>query len=221
MDVFLIILSLFVITVALAVFSNRIRARKEHSFDLQPNCLLTRWPLLFVTGPRSFFYFDTYWNGYTSYLAEHGYEVFKLQLPWNKTEFRKKRFLEFLNQQEALGRKFHLFLDSPTYAELEEILRTHNSPAIMSLSEVTASQKGHTSKSLKALPFPFAVLEMLPSLKASWLTKLTYTLHKTSLTQFQLPSLSTLGACDETALQNGRLLLERANILAEADFREQ
>lgn len=220
MDVVLIILSLFVFTVALAVFSNRARARKEIPFDLHPNCLLTRWPLLFVTGPRSFFYFDTYWNGYTSYLAEHGYEVFKLQLPWNKSEFRKKRFLEFITQQENLGRKFHLFIDSPTFAELEPILRTHNFSAIMSLTEITAANQDHASTSLKALPFPFATVEMLTAGKATGLTQLTYWLHVMSLTQFKLPSLSTLGACTDTALLNGRLLLERSHTLAETDLRD-
>ncbi len=205
---------------ALAVFSNRARARKEIPFDLHPNCLLTRWPLLFVTGPRSFFYFDTYWNGYTSFLAEHGYEVFKLQLPWNKSEFRKKHFTDFINQQEKLGRKFHLFVDSPTFAELEPILRAQNSLAIISLTEITETDRQFKPASLKAMPCPFATVEMLPSRKAPLLTKLTYWLHVSSLTQFKLPSLSTLGACEETALQNGRLLLERSNTLAETDLRD-
>ncbi|MDG0817463.1 lipase family protein [Bdellovibrio svalbardensis] len=220
MDVLLIVLSLFVFTVALAVFSNRTRARKEIPFELHPNCLLTRWPLLFVTGPRSFFYFDTYWNGYTSYLAEHGYEVFKLQLPWNKSEYRQKRFLEFLTQQESLGRKFHLFVDSPTYAEMETLLRTHKFSSIISLTEITAPDEDHFSNSLKALPFPFATVETVPSRHTSVLSRLTYGLHVASLTRFKLPSLSTLGACEDTALLNGRLLLERANTLAETDLRD-
>ena len=205
---------------ALAVFSNRQRARKELHCELHPNCLLTRWPLLFVTGPRSFFYFSAYWNGYTSYLAEHGYEVFNLRLPWNKTPYRQKRFLDFIEQQEKLGRKFHLFVDPPTFGELEELLRTRNSPAIMSLTEISDSIRSHHSGALKALPVPFANVELLTSAKAPLVTRFTYALHKISLTKYFLPSLSVLGACEDTALTNARLLLERSQVLAEQDFRE-
>lgn len=153
-------------------------------------------------------------------MAEHGYEVFNLRLPWNKAPHREKRFIDFIEQQEKLGRKFHLVVDSPTFGELEPFLRTHNSPAIMSLTEICDDDRAHNSAALKALPMPFASIEMMASAKASLLTRFTYALHKASLTKYFLPSLSALGACEDTALTNARLLLERSQILAEQDFRE-
>lgn len=206
---------------ALAVFSNRARAHKDTPFDLHPNCLLTRWPLLFATGPRSFFYFDSYWNGYTSYLAEHGYEVFKLRLPWNKPALRRERFIQFFEEQEKNSRHFHLFVDSPTFAEMEDLLRSRNFSCIKSLTEVCDSEQSHNSTSLKALPFPFASVECIPSNRNTLLNRFTYALHKLSLTRYKLPSLSTLGATDETTLANARLLLDRSQVLAETDLRDE
>lgn len=221
MDFIVILLSLFVITLALAIFSNRARARKEIHFELQPNCLLTRWPLVFVTGPRSFFYFDKYWNQYTSFLAEHGYEVFNVRLPWNKTTLRKERFKEFLKQQEQARQKFHLFLDSPTFAEMEDLLRNHNGTCLISVTEISDAGKSHPSSSLKPFPFPVGLIELNPDGKASFFTKLSYTLHLASLTRYRLLSLSSLGAAPETFLTNAKMLLERAHDLAETDLRSE
>lgn len=223
MDIFFIALLLFVLTVALAIFSNRARVKHEVSFDLHPNCLLTRFPLLFVTGPRSFFYFESYWNGYTSYLAEHGYEVFKLRLPWSNSQLRRQRFIEFIQQQEQMNKKFHVFVDSPTLIELESILRATPSTAIMTLTEISDADEKHPSPAnLKAFPFPKSSIESLPSNRGgSLMIQLSYALHRASLTKYSLPSLSTLGVCSDTFLSNSRLLLDRAQTLAEMDLQRE
>lgn len=221
MDFIVILLSLFVLTFALAIFSNRARARKEIHFELQPNCLLTRWPIVFITGPRSFFYFDKYWNQYTSFLAEHGYEVFNVRLPWNKTSLRQTRFKEFLKQQEQARQKFHIFLDSPTLAEMDEVLRNHNGTCVTSATEISDEGKALPSSSLKPFPFPLGHVELNATGKAPFFTKLAYTLHLASLTRYRLPSVSSLGAAPDTFLSNARLLLERAHDLAETDLRSE
>jgi hypothetical protein len=56
------------------------RFRKYPEVKLQPNCLLTRKPLIFVEGPESLFYFGRYWNSIPHFLQEHGYEVQVIKL---------------------------------------------------------------------------------------------------------------------------------------------
>lgn len=219
MDVLHLVLSLFVLLLALAVFTNKARAAKHFDSTLHPNCLLTRWPLLFVTGPRSFFYFSAYWNIYTSYLAEHGYEVFNLRLPWSAPHLRAERFAEFLKSQEQAGRKFHLVVDASTFKEFAEYLRTHRPSCVMSVTEVSDTRES-ANTSLSAFPIPVGVIETLPGKKSSFFVRLAYSFHQLILTGRTLPSLSTLGACKDSAMENSRLLLERAQTLAEMDLRE-
>lgn len=221
MDLIIFILSLSVFILGLAVFANRARARKDIPFELTPNCLLTRWPILFVTGPRSIFYFSKYWNLHPVFLTEHGYEVFTVHLPWKNADHRRQRFEEFLSQQENHKRHFHLVVDSPTLSELESVLRSRRSSAIKSITEMTDESSRQESKSLSALPVPFAAIDCQPSKSKSKLLNLSYWLHKSMVKPIHPPNLSTLGAIEETAIPNCQLLLERASTLAEMDLREE
>ncbi|UOF02354.1 hypothetical protein [Bdellovibrio reynosensis] len=221
MDLIVFALSLSVFILGLAVFANRARARKDIPFELTPNCLLTRWPILFVTGPRSIFYFSKFWNLHPVFLTEHGYEVFTVHLPWKNADQRRQRFEEFLSQQENHKRHFHLVVDSPTFTELESVLRGRRSSAIKSITEMTDDSSKQESKSLFALPVPFATIECRLSKAEPKLLKLSYRLHKYMVKPIRPASLSTLGAIDETAIQNCQLLLERASNLAEMDLRDE
>lgn len=199
--------------------SNRARRRQNVAFELKPNCLLTRWPLLFVTGPRSIFYFSSYWNLYTVFLAEHGYEVFTLHLPWNKAGLRKERFEHFLKQQEDLGRRFHLVVDTPTWQEFQDLLRHRRSSSVLSITEITDAGQ-NSPQALQAFPIPTVDLEMPAYSKGSLFLNLSYHLHKQLVRRAGLNSLNSLGAFPESALKNSMLLLERAQTLAEMDLRE-
>lgn len=220
MDTLALLLSLFVCLIALAVFTNKARAKKHYDKELQPNCLLTRWPLLFVTGQRSFFYFSNYWNIYPSYLAEHGYEVFHLRLPWSNPLLRQSRLIEFLKSQDQAKRKFHMIMDSTTLQEFDTTLRELRPDCVMSITEITGPENKPTTPSLTTPIVPQATIETLPTQKGSFFIKLSYDLHKLLLFGRPLPSLSTLGALQTTQLQNARLLLERSQSLAEMDLRE-
>ncbi|MFV3410452.1 hypothetical protein ACNH6C_17715 [Bdellovibrio bacteriovorus] len=219
MDVIVFTLSLAVFFLGLALMTNRARRHKDVAFELKPNCLLTRFPMLFVTGPRSMFYFSTYWNLYTPYLAEHGYEVFTLHLPWNKTRLRQQRFEYFLNQQESQNRKFHLVLDTPTFLELQDILRKQ-SPSVVSITRICDSDLDAGPADLRAFPLPVGEVEMKDTPKGSLFLHLGYRLHKQWVRRKDLNSLSSLGALPDTALENSGLLLERAQTLAEMDLRD-
>ncbi|WP_413587272.1 hypothetical protein [Bdellovibrio sp. HCB274] len=219
MDTLALLLSLFVFLVALAIWTNKVRSRLHYDSALQPNCLLTRWPLLFVTGPRSFFYFSNYWNLYPSYLAEHGYEVYHLRLPWSDSLLRQTRLTEFLKSQDAAKRHFHLVMDSYSMVELEPVLRSLKPECLISITEIADAD----AKSLNSLNTPFVpqeTLQTLPSRKGGFFIKWAYELHRLLLFGRQVPSLSCLGAVKQTRLQNARLLLERAQVLAEMDLRE-
>ncbi|HEY1079076.1 MAG TPA: hypothetical protein VGE46_03230 [Bdellovibrio sp.] len=220
MDFILFILCLLVFLLGLALFSNQARARQDLPFELKPNCLLTRWPILFVAGHRSLFYFKSYWNTYTPFLAEHGYEVFTLHLPWKSPEQRRQRLAQFLEQQESLGRHFHLMMDSNTLTEFTDLLRQHRSSAIQSLTEIHGPEHPRQKGGLSAFPLPLGEVLCQPAPHPSFFMRLTYHLHTKMLRQKVSPSLSTLGAVPKTAIANGLVLLQRAQTLAEMDLRE-
>ncbi|MBS1970487.1 MAG: hypothetical protein JSU04_09265 [Bdellovibrionales bacterium] len=119
------------LTLSFAILTNLYREHRKSSFDLKPNCLLTRKPIVFLTGPRSIFYFRKYWNAYPEILAEHGYEVFTLPLPWRGEE-RLSRTKTYLTKQASQHRQYHFICDRYTAQELRELFDT--SPAVASLT---------------------------------------------------------------------------------------
>jgi hypothetical protein len=124
-------LALPTLAVTFAVLTNLYRDHRRYHIELKPNCLLTRHPVVFVTGPRSVFYFRKYWNAYPEILAEHGYEVFTLHLPWQGPQ-RKNKLQDFLHQQDG-AKRFHFICDPLTLREMRTIFET--SAAVASLTE--------------------------------------------------------------------------------------
>src|SRR5690606_3376345 len=82
-------------------------------------CLLTQYPLLFLTGRRSIFYFQGYWNWIPRFLSDHGYEVMTLDLPWRKKGARRQVLEEFLRVADEKGLKFHFIGDATCESDLE------------------------------------------------------------------------------------------------------
>lgn len=131
MELFIPLIFIPCLVLAFAILTNLYREHRKFSFELKPNCLLTRKPVVFLTGPRSVFYFRKYWNGYPEVLAEHGYEVFTLPLPWRGAE-RLRRMSDFLNKQTTQKRKYHFIVDPFTATELKELFE--NSEAVASFT---------------------------------------------------------------------------------------
>lgn len=109
---------LFVIGMVLALplffaAKNFLRWRKNPKLDLWSNVLLTRFPVVFIPGEQNLFYFGKYWNSGPRLLAEHGYEVYELNLPW-RGQSRKNAILNWLREQKNQNKKFHLFCDTQT-----------------------------------------------------------------------------------------------------------
>jgi hypothetical protein len=82
--------------------------------QLKPNCLLTRREIVFLTPPRSLFFYKNPWVEIMTILSEHGYKTRLFQLPFHNIQFQKKvitRGMDNLNHK-------HLILDCVTYANL-------------------------------------------------------------------------------------------------------
>ncbi|MEN0057632.1 MAG: hypothetical protein AAGB31_02265 [Bdellovibrio sp.] len=219
MDLLLGTFTLLIMALALAFFSNQWRRQHQRQdFPLHPNCLLTRWPLVFVTGPRSLFYFRAYWNLYTPYLAEHGYEVFIVHLPWNKMEARQQQWRLFLKEQEAQKKPFHLFIDHESHHDLAAFIPAPSADLVLSITEVTDEDEVEDPAIPETAIRAYEILKCPPPTKtASFFLDFSYRLHKWMIRRTHPTSLSALGGEPTTALNNSRLLLERCRRLAEED----
>lgn len=131
MEIILPLILIPFLALSFAILTNLYREHRKQSFELKPNCLLTRKPVVFLTGPRSIFYFRKYWNAYPEILAEHGYEVFTLPLPWRGEE-RLSRTKKYFAKHATLLRQYHFICDLYTANELRELFET--SPVVASLT---------------------------------------------------------------------------------------
>lgn len=104
--------------IAAAVIGNFVRARRPQAVaELMPNRLMTRKPIVFVSPLRSPFYFAKAWNDWPEVLAEHGYEVRLLELPWSDLWLRRETLIKW---KDALAHS-HIVADP---SSTEEIRRT-------------------------------------------------------------------------------------------------
>ncbi len=100
-----------------------------NGLELKPNCLLTRYPIVFLSGRKSLFRLFDYWNEIPLYLREHGYDVWELEAPPGKD--RTEAILRALEDLPA--DKCHLIGDSSSGEELEALARVSH-PKIASLT---------------------------------------------------------------------------------------
>lgn len=209
---------------ALHVALDSLRARALKHIDLVPNCLLTRYPLVFVTGPRSAFYFTNYWNQVPAFLAEHGYEVEVIELPWRDSSRR----LDALKAAIVSRRRpCHLIGDSSIECELR-IARDWGLINIKSVSLVECedrSVRGRVSVTdlrprtdgLRTLLLPKEASRFGNAPPAAWLQALLLAIHNTFATPAQIVGAEVgLSLCGKTWLVERRFL-EHAISLAESD----
>lgn len=137
---------LFVSGVVAAQLAFQIRLGKTWAtLELRPNCLLTRYPIVFVSGRRSLFYFIHYWNRVPRFLTEHGYQVTEISLPWRNSSRRLETLLARLNEHSG---PLHLIADSSSSDDVllikealpDQIASAHTSDQfIANLPEVNPS----------------------------------------------------------------------------------
>lgn len=210
-----------------AVKHNKLRSSREVAPELKPNCLLTRWPLLFVSGRKSLFYFQNYWNTVPSYLAQHGYEVFNLELPWRSRNKRIEALQGFFNEHRSgdfCVSKFHLQIDLSTSEELVTLLSKADFEAIASITLYChVSEDARLAKlmnTLRGLKRPIEIIYLDAPTQSHFLHDGVWFLHRI-LTQNQSPSRrSTLAFCHGDHLGYiHEAFLARSVFLAERDLK--
>jgi hypothetical protein len=216
-------LVLALLAVAALVSLNFQRARAETSFELTPNRLLTRYPLVFLTGRRSLFYFLSYWNELPAFLTAHGYQVYVMPLPWKPTS--AKNFLQhYFRRRAEKDAKFHFIIDPSLYGVMEEILFAEAHPQIASVtcaghlqadeSAAPSPAKQNSSRMLKALPVPIEDLDVtrFEDNKAPW----WWASHLFWTRQPSTFSLASIGW--PFVRSSYEVFLDRAALLAERDL---
>lgn len=87
---------------------------------LRPNCLLTKYPLVFLTGPRSLFHYEKLGGDLQDFIAAHGYQVLSPVLPFRSRPLRRLQLGHWLRHQT--GRRFHFILGENSLREFGDIL---------------------------------------------------------------------------------------------------
>lgn len=85
---------------------------------LKPNCLLTKYPILFIGGQSSLFRLFNDWNDIPDFLREHGYEVFTFRMPSQNLAKRQKALDTYICQAPS---KLHIIASSTLLFELENM----------------------------------------------------------------------------------------------------
>ena len=197
----------------LLFLQNLRRARLRPVSELVPNCLMTRYPIVFVSGPRSLFYFKAYWNQIPHFLASHGFETFNLSLPWKNQRLRTTHLKRFLEEQSAMGNRLHLCIDSGSYVEIESLLQRDEYSCLASVTHFrNAKTLAVGYKGLKGLPVPIEDVE-LPELNKSSVDWKMHLLVRPHLLEMEL---QPLGLDISSSLKES--LLERTKLLAERDM---
>ncbi|MCB9026837.1 MAG: hypothetical protein H6625_11000 [Bdellovibrionaceae bacterium] len=115
--------------------------------------MLTKYPIVFLSGPDSIFYSGRYWNYIPDWLEAHGYEV----LDFN---FSKDSYVQRVAELKALinlteGSRYHYIADPSLKKELEWLAQQDFS-AIQSLSMVSSQPITLHNKSINNLVISLA-----------------------------------------------------------------
>ena len=93
---------------------------------LRPNCLLTKYPIVFLTGIRSIFFYEKLGGFLQDFVAAHGYKVLSPILSFRSKKNRKSQLILWLKQPESnlnfQHKKFHFILSQNTFEEFYDII---------------------------------------------------------------------------------------------------
>lgn len=150
-------------SLSLQAWRRSYRRDRFKALELRPNCLLTRHPIAFLSGPRTLFRLFDPWNDVPLFLREHGYEVVEVAC-----RARPRSAEEWTKVLDRLPEKYHVVADSSQARALELIaLGRHGSVVSLTLvrnetrSELKArSSKVHASDLRPRLPMAIETFEL-------------------------------------------------------------
>jgi hypothetical protein len=125
------------VTVVATLYAFQLRRKRTREallkqLELRPNCLLTRYPIVFVGGPRSLFRPFDHWNSIPAFLREHGYEVIVLDPPFRKS----LDATSVAHALKELATRAHVIADSSFEEEMEKLARNGREVSTASLTLV-------------------------------------------------------------------------------------
>ena len=106
---------------------------------LRPNCLLTKYPLVFISGPRSLFHYARFAGDAQDYLAAHGYRVFAPVMPFRSKALRELVLRKWLESQPE--KEFHFFLSPATRAEFKSVFENYKNSTFTSPADFAETSK--------------------------------------------------------------------------------
>lgn len=203
------------------------RSQEKIGFELKPNCLITKYPIVFIEGRKSIFYFLSYWNTLPDFLAQHGYDVIEYDLHWRNDKKRTKQLRDFLDEADthnvqsspAEAIKYHLVIDRSSLREVQNLFEKESFSSVASCTLVTNRSSFFTT----TLKHP---IEDVLSNKASspFTLKLAWLLHRFWTQSWETDPVSlniNVGASEDQKNKISQLqesMLERAVLLAERDL---
>jgi hypothetical protein len=218
---------------AIGLISGVIRHNKKRSdkvcrAELEANCLMTKWPIVFVGGRKSLFYFQSYWNSIPQFLTDHGYEVYLMDLPWRAEAKRKKALNNFLRDYSNSSfqtQKFHLQVDSSSLSDILELVAEHDISAIASISLYHAPNDEEALRNiiskrcgLRSLKTPIEFISLEAPKDESRINNLIWKMHKIWTSNIS-DNRQILGFCPPDAQQSvHKIYLNRMQFLAERDY---
>jgi hypothetical protein len=140
------------------ISQRRLRAVRFRALTLKPNVLLTRYPITFLSGPRTVFRFFDHWNDIPLFLREHGYEVYVIEPTGRTPEERLKSVCSAL---ESMPTQCHLVADGSLEQDMQKLANLR----LSKVSSFTVVKSSHRERS-SSRPTELSINDLKPLAKA-------------------------------------------------------
>jgi len=107
------------LTVLFQIWRRKARVTLLNNLELRPNCLISRHPLVFVSGRSSLFRLFDHWNLIPGFLREHGYEILILE-PMPLVGYLLDSAASLIAALDDLPEQSHLIATACSRREIEE-----------------------------------------------------------------------------------------------------
>lgn len=144
---------------------------------LRPNCLLTRYPLVFITGFRSILFSKKLGSDLQDFLLAHGYQVMSPTMPFSNSKLRTEFLKKWLQMQTQ--KKFHFVMSKNTYEEFKNLLAEYQTSSFTIIGKNYEISEGTLSIKLR-----YSLHSILGYLRKTPFEPYSYTLNEFNLDFF-------------------------------------